>query len=314
MYDFEIPLINGYSQFVEILSPRFTYKFYVSVKYPQKVNIHFNYHLGFIPVESINIYEYSNKSFVSELKKTSHILDSHGNNGLCYFYLVEPYTISNPSTTYIVFEIIPKFNWNSVYVYTTLAVNYEFELIKGKSKNLEFLSANEIYRFYIAAKCNKTINFEIICEDSNNSSLQYINIYEFSNRKSLIELRYSELDLSYNSTNKTYSQSYKVYDSSTIYVAFELKPNYNMHQVYVKAIIDGDDHSDNNDKEGKTTILSIIIILIIIVVCIMIFLIYRYIKKYKYKKMWKNFTSESNETKETKESKEPKSLYPINQE
>ena len=51
------------------------------------------------------------------------------------------YTINNPYTTYVAFEIAPNSEWDYIYVNpnVTSGASYEIDLTSGKSKKMEYL-------------------------------------------------------------------------------------------------------------------------------------------------------------------------------
>ena len=108
-YDYEIDLVQGSSKFVESLLEQVTHKFYVPVKYHQRVSIEFT---GYFPysysTQYINICEYSSRKISTVLMNTTHYLSTSYNDGEICKYSLSMYTINNPYTTYVAFEITPN--------------------------------------------------------------------------------------------------------------------------------------------------------------------------------------------------------------
>ena len=297
-YDYEIDLIRGSSKFIESLLRQVTYKFYVPVKYHQRVSIEFT---GYFPYsyssQYINICEYSSRKISTVLRNTSHYLSTSYNDGeICKYYL-SMYTINNPYTTYVAFEIAPNSEWDSIYVNSNVTswASYEIDLTSGKSKKLEYLYY--ITRFYISARYNQTIKIKFT---KKNSGSQMINIYEFQNRTSLDELRFIDCYLDYDSKKKYYTQSFTVRDYSTNFVAFEFVLDSYIKDVTVKASLDGD---DNESESGGNTYTAVIIVSIIFVIAILAVIIFCYMKKYRRNDAIQNLTD--------KNTTQP--LYPISQ-
>ena len=188
-------------------------------------------------------------------------------------FLSTKYTIYNSYTTYVAFEITPNEEWESVYAnpIVTSWASEEVDLTSGKSKKIDYLYY--ITRFYISARNNQTIYIKFT---SKNLESQMINIYEFQNRTSLDELRFTESSLYYNSKKKSYTEYYTVKDYSTNFVAFELMSNSYMKYVTVKASLDGDD-----TESGGKAYIAAIIVSIIFVICIGGLIIFFYMKKYR---------------------------------
>ena len=304
-YNREFDLVKGFPKFIDNLYSKFTYKFYIPIKYHQKISVEFTGNLQTsYYTQYINIYEYSSRTMKTFLRNISQSLNYGWQSDGNYKYYLDKYTINDPSTTYIALEIKPNSNWESVIVnpIATSWATYEVELTSGKSKNLGLLTTFEITRFYIPARYNQTINIKFTKKNSEYSYTQMINIYEFPNRTSLDELRYKDIYLNYNSKKKTYISSYTVSDYLTTFVAFELKPDLNMKEVTVKATIEGEE-DDEVSNEGKSYI-ALIIIPILVCICIIVVLIYFYIKKHR-----KNDNQLQTLTYQT--SSQP--LYPISQ-
>jgi hypothetical protein len=207
------------------------------------------------------------------------------------------YTINNPYTTYVAFEIAPNSEWDSIYVNPNVTswASYEIDLTSGKSKKLEYLYY--ITRFYISARYNQTIKIKFT---KKNSGSQMINIYEFQNRTSLDELRFIDCYLDYDSKKKYYTQSFTVRDYSTNFVAFEFVLDSYIKDVTVKASLDGD---DNESESGGNTYTAVIIVSIIFVIAILAVIIFCYMKKYRGNDAIQNLT-DKNDT---------QPLYPISQ-
>ena len=93
------------------------------------------------------------------------------------------YTINNPYTTNVAFEIAPNSEWDSIYVNpnVTSGAYYEIDLTSGKQKKLEYLYY--LTRFYISARNNQKIKIKFTKKISGS---QMINIYDILNRTKLL--------------------------------------------------------------------------------------------------------------------------------
>ena len=115
---------------------------------------------------------------------------------------------------------------------------YEFDIISGKpSQIIDYLLTTNTYRFYIKSKYSEIIYFQLFEQENSDTSLsQELIIYEYQNRTTKAELIKIEQSLKPNS----YLTSYKVTNSLSNYIAFEIRPKYEMNNVYAKALVKND--------------------------------------------------------------------------
>ena len=125
---------------------------------------------------------------------------------------------------------------------------YEFDIISGKpSQILDYLLTTNTYRFYIQSKYSEIIYFQLFEQDKSDISLsQELIIYEYKNRTTKVELIKTEQLLKPNS----YLISYKITNSLCNYIAFEIRPKYEMKNVYVKTLVKNDVNYEYNLTNG----------------------------------------------------------------
>ena len=125
---------------------------------------------------------------------------------------------------------------------------YEFDIISGKpSQIIDYLLTTNTYRFYIKSKYSEIIYFQLFEQENSDTSLsQELIIYEYQNRTTKAELIKIEQSLKPNS----YLTSYKVTNSLSNYIAFEIRPKYEMNNVYAKALVKNDVNHEYNLTNG----------------------------------------------------------------
>ena len=125
---------------------------------------------------------------------------------------------------------------------------YEFDIISGKpSQIIDYLLTTNTYRFYIKSKYSEIIYFQLFEQENSDTSLsQELIIYEYQNRTTKAELIKIEQSLKPNS----YLTSYKVTNSLSNYIAFEIRPKYEMNNVYAKALVKNDVNYEYNLTNG----------------------------------------------------------------
>ena len=154
---------------------------------------------------------------------------------------------------------------------------YEFNLTIGNKEYFENLSNGNNYKFYISAKYEheKILDIIFLKNDPYFIESQKINIYEYSSN-SEIDLDETTFYLSYKSSENSYKQTYIVKGFVTNCIAFEIKPYFEMKNVFLTVNVRPPKHSDN---DSTNTI--IIPISIIAIICIIGIIIYFYFTKYK---------------------------------
>ena len=169
--------------------------------------------------------------YSDELDGIYHSIGSNTNK------FTQIYQVSNPACTYLSIKLYPSSEMNSVSILVTVKSSYDFEydLENGFSKYIVTLFTSNTYKFYINAEYGKDVDIELDFDYiySHSSYRHPIIIYEYSSRNSKTELRQTNQYLSYGSKNK-FQTSYKVYNSSSQYVAFKIKPYFQMTAVYVE--------------------------------------------------------------------------------
>lgn len=273
--DGEYDLISGILQTLGELYNSRVYIFYIDAGYKETVDIEF--------FTSDSYSKFSNDITVYEYKSSSEEL---GQKRLSLFYIpskksyIQSYTVNDYYCSYVAFEISPQYDMKSVNVVATVKSpgNYEFNLTIGNKEYFENLSNGNNYKFYISAKYEQILDIIFLKNDPYFIESQKINIYEYSYRNSEIDLDETEttLYLSYKSSENSYKQTYIVKGSVTNCIAFEIKPYFEMKNVFLTVNVRPPKHSDN---DSTNTI--IIAISIIAIICIIGILIYFYFTKYK---------------------------------
>ena len=267
IYVYEYNLNIGSSLYFDELSTSYFYIFYVSVKYPQTINIEFSKtDSKSTSSQSIAITELSNRASSSKITWNSYDLIY---NSLTNSYSFS-YKIIYQNCKYLSFEILPNYKMSNVKVkVNNIPQVYDYDLTSNSEEYLSKLSDSIIYKFYIPAKYGQKVDFKLI---SFSSSLNFetIYIYEYSKRDSTSELSKRSIELSESSSNYyKYSYSYDVTDSSCNYVALEIKPNSDLPSAFIEATVESE------------TSWALIILILIIIICIISLLIWYFIRKKK---------------------------------
>ena len=231
---YEYDLISGSSTQVSALLQQTTYKFYIPAVVDQKADIQITItDPSYTSNQYITVYEYSNRTLQTELKKTRIVLSYNFTQNI-YF---ETYNVSESSCTYISFEIIPEYKMTSAFITATVARGiYEYDLFSSGTVYFYTMSTLYIYKLFLEVNYGETVNVEIDRHDSITSSIE-ITFYQYATRNATIELFKKNFILSYDSTRSKYSQSFKNVDKNCNYFAFEITPYYQMSYVHFRAII-----------------------------------------------------------------------------
>ena len=158
--------------------------------------------------------------------------------------------------------------------------NYEYNLTNGYKEYLENLSNGNNHKFYLSAKYEQILDIIFLKNDPYFTESQKINIYEYSTSNSEINLYTTTLYLSYKSSENSYTLTYIVQGSElTNYIAFEMKPYFEMKNVFLTVNVRSPNHSNNSNNDSTNAI--IISISIIASICIIGIIVYIYFTKYK---------------------------------
>jgi len=284
---YEYDLTSGSIEHMPTLDIGSTYKFYISAAYDQAVDIEITKQdssSNFYD-QIITIYEYSNRSSTTELMKTNITL-SYNYHKRSYSQL---YRVNNPLNEYIALEIKPNYQMENVYIKVNVFLYYEFDLTNGLSKYFTTLSNTSIYKFYVPVESSQNVNFQISKNDSTYTNMQYITIYDYTNRNDKNVYKMDFYTMLYNKSENAYSISYVTWLSRSGYVAFEINPNCQMTSVYVKATV----KDDIIYYETKTNFPIILLYFILIFfIFIIMLIVYCYIRKKKEKENYlKNYSS-----------------------
>lgn len=265
IYVYEYDLTIGSSLHLEELSYSYFHIFYVSVNYPQTINFEIRKSDSLSSSSQyITISEQSNRASSSKIRVDSYKLNYISSTNTYSF----SYEIYYSSCKYLALEILPDYKMSNVYVKATNNPKvYNYDLTSNSKEHLSNLYQSYIYKFYIPAKNDDKVEFELT---GLLTSLKFdtIYIYEYSNRDSTSELSKTNID-----TSSIYSISYTVTDSSCNYVALEIKPSYDLSGVIVKATVE------------SATSWAVIILIIIIIIGIISLLVWYFIRRNKKKEI-----------------------------
>ena len=237
----------------------------MSVNFPQTVNIEIRKSDSLSSSSQyITISEQSKRASSSKIKVDSYNLNYISSTNSYSF----SYEIYYSNCKYLAFEILPDKKMSNVYVKATNNPKvFNYDLTSNNKEHLSKLYQSYIYKFYIPAKHDDKVEFEIT---GLLTSLNFdtIYIYEYSNRDSTSELSKTNID-----TSSINSYSYTVTDSSCNYVALEIKPSSDLSAVIVKATV------------KSATSWVVVILIIIIIIGIIFLLVWYFIRRNKKKEI-----------------------------
>ena len=243
---FEYDLEDGKKTKIENLSTKNTYRYYIKVKNGYGMDITIYKKKDSSILLSIPFYEYLNRTSKNFLtKKNINFVRGHNYEETYYFYI-----ISNPSTNILLLEIKPDNENEYIWQSFSLSIktryippDFEYNLTSGITQYLENLSSLYIYKFYIPAKHEEKVEIEFTSEDKFNTDKdQKITFYEYYERERKDDLHTKSENLVYNFYHNSYLSFISLdnnYDFSVQYLAFEIKPNFNMTSINVTATIPG---------------------------------------------------------------------------
>ena len=121
---------------------------------------------------------------------------------------------------------------------TSLVEIKEYNLNNNTSLYLGNLQTIYKYKFNIPVCEDCILNIELINNNLNFVSYQYITLYEYAKTDSIKDLLFNT-SICFNSSsyNKTYSANYRIHNSSTNYLSFEMLPIFEMSSVHIKSVI-----------------------------------------------------------------------------
>ncbi len=175
-----------------------------------------------------------------------------------------PYEIKNKTTKYISLYFVPvKVLSSPIYVKLKIE-DATFNCNNGTTKEYRNLLKNNNYYFYIDANVNKYVSINITMDAIYKNALEYITIYEYSERYNSDILKETQQNITIKSSKyDAFSyNSYKVISNLTNYVCFKIHTKEKAHivvQVFVKdfndtysGVLDGKDVgvSENVDKKS----------------------------------------------------------------
>ena len=112
------------------------------------------------------------------------------------------------------------------------------------------------YKLYISAKYEQILDIIFLKNDPYFTESQNINIYEYKNRNSVNNLDMTTLYLSYKSSENSYTQTYIVKGSGlTNFIAFEIKPYFEMKNVFLTVNVRSPKHSKNPSNDSTNAII-----------------------------------------------------------
>ena len=168
------------------------------------------------------------------------------------------YEVKNKSTTYIAFHfVLVSFNPN--YYLEFKVIKGDFDCSNGIKKEFINLLKNNNYYLYINATVNKYVSINITINAKYNNSLEYMTIYEYSERHKSDILKETQKNITIkNSEYEAYSyNSYKVISKLTNYVCFKIHIKEDARytvQIFVKNYNDSNYRfrSEKNNSKSKS--------------------------------------------------------------
>ena len=121
----------------------------------------------------------------------------------------------------------------------------DFDLTNGDKYRFPSFQKDGVYKFYIKAKKSQNVTIAFYTEGIPESSLSYISIYEYSNRKDEIEndkKNLSMVNIVHGYTNLGDSVTFASYIVNlpyTNYISFEASPKYQITPLIRIDVIDG---------------------------------------------------------------------------
>ena len=214
------------------MSTSYIYKFYLDVEYGETADFEYTKTDTFYTSkECITLYRYTTRYATTELFKKNFTLSYNSTKNS--FSL--SYENEDIYCNYLAFEMIPDYQMTSFNVKATLkvVVDFEYDLNLDSQTSFYALYSSYIYKFYISAKIYEKITIEFTKTDSTSNNIQYVTIFEYSNRNSTTELEKKGISLYFSSSKNSFSTSYSVNKPLCNYVAFEMRPHNTMSNVKI---------------------------------------------------------------------------------
>ena len=215
------------------------------------INLTTNY-MESIHFSNFYIYEINNSISSTYIKKKTLFPSfSFNNNQLILSFI---YFVSNNSTKFIHFKIIPNYNIN----YLIIQTNVEgggYELTNSFPKTITNLKFGIPYYFYIPSTQFQIENIILTMNYINTKPFSYINIYEYEEISSLKSTKIlSQIFTTSNIDNKLMLWSnYSISSYSTKYFCLEIIPKYNISYLVAQIDVDSVTYDLSNDVPKNLT-------------------------------------------------------------
>jgi len=175
------------------------------------------------------------------------------------------YEIKNKTTNYVAFCFEQVNILSPIYVGLEVK-DGDFDCINGTKSEFGNLLKNNNYYFYINATVNKYVSINITMNQAYKNSVEYMTIYEYSERYNSDILKETQQNITIKSSKyDAFSyNSYKVISNYTNYVCFKIHTKENAKyfiQIFVKDFNDSysgvpddkdDGESESSDKKSKS--------------------------------------------------------------
>ena len=232
-------IINNEWISLNTLYNKLIYRFYLPAKLGQFITIELKknnqeyFKFSFL---NISIYEYSDK-YLNTFLWDSEIFFEYDSSENKY---KASYSIYYPYTNLLAFDIESEESVSDIYIKagTSLVEIKEYNLNNNTSLYLGNLQTIYKYKFNIPVCEDCILNIELINNNLNFVSYQYITLYEYAKTESIKDLLFNtSICFNLSSYNKTYSANYRIHNSSTNYLSFEMLPIFEMSSVHIKSVI-----------------------------------------------------------------------------
>ena len=152
------------------------------------------------------------------------------------------YSVKYPNITkYIALKIKPSLNIQQINIIYENPITI-FDLSNDIWKEVNNLKNKEKYLFFIEATQGAKASISFIVNNTDNNPFDYINIYEYEKKNNSYSsfLRKNTKYINKITDNDFMNPiSYTIYSSKTNYLAFSIKPNYNIEHTLIKTSISG---------------------------------------------------------------------------
>ena len=229
-------LNDGESININKLMKNIPYYYFINSKQYQQIifNITLNY-LPEIPLEFIEIYEFSEKYHYNTYNKfTNQSLKFAIDNDEKIFANTFSYMIDSFYTNFIMIKIKSKIEYENVNIKINIGGGY-YEIDKGSIKSISNLLLNYSYYFFVLSSNGDKLNIKLIINSTEkNNPLNTLNVREYSSKNSpsfYLQSTNQKFNTEIKDSKLIIFMSYSVKNNSTNFIALEMIPNYNLSNI-----------------------------------------------------------------------------------